>query len=148
MSFFIQGATFAADIVFLVLDANSYLANRSVTNLDPELGKRVVVGSAAELLEDPQQWQQELMHCDIVIVDVMGKELEEFVSKTIAVSNSKQSVYALRGSSDDEYLKKEGYIFDETITAYYAHISELNITNILRLVIHRHLDSDITYAPV
>ena len=47
---------------------------------------------------------------DVVIVDVMAKDLSDYLIQRMDVRNKR--VYALRGSRDDDALKARGFIFD------------------------------------
>lgn len=136
----------AAEISFMVIDANSYLANLTVEQMTQENRSRIEVIGAGELSDKPATIAEAIEASSVIVVDVMGRELEEYLSNTIDIQG--KTVYALRASSDDERLKKLGYIFDETISEYYSHISQENIANMLRFVIHRHLDERITFLPV
>ncbi|MCG8619636.1 MAG: cobaltochelatase subunit CobN, partial [Desulfobacterales bacterium] len=80
------------------------------------------------------------------VVDVMGRELKIFLTEQVRPKG--KTIYALRGSLDDQSLKKKGFIFDPEVAGYYRHLSVANIRNMLRLVIHRHLDSSVSYGPV
>ncbi|MFH0784914.1 MAG: cobaltochelatase subunit CobN [Pseudomonadota bacterium] len=153
LSFFIMlagcllpGATLAADIALLVIDNNSYLTNLAVAGMEAELGDRIKVISAGELVQEEENINKELNRAEIIIVDVMGRELEEYLTTKIDLKG--KTIYALRSSGDDEQLKKRGFLFDKTIAAYYQHQTQENIENMLRLVIHRHLDGAISFGPV
>lgn len=136
----------AAEIALLVIDNNSYLAHLTVDNLPPELARRVRVASAGELATGGESLRQDLDGAGIVVVDVMGRELEEYVANRLNFSG--KVVYALRGSGDDQALKGKGFVFDQDLAGYYQHLSRENLDNLLRLVIHRHLDPKVTYQPV
>ncbi len=137
---------FAAEISLLVIDANSYLTNLTVDQLEPEDRGRIHVFGSGELHDNSAVLKKEISDSSVIVVDVMGRELEEYLNNNIDIQG--KTVYALRGSNDDEQLKKLGYIFDATISEYYSHISRENISNMLRLVMHRHIDATIDYEPV
>lgn len=142
----VPGPALAADIALMVLDANSYLANIAVRDLKPAVREKVMVVAASELTADRVAWQKKLNAARIIVVDVMGPELAGFLEDNIDIKD--KTVYALRSSSDNEHLRKLGYIFDSEISLYYANISERNIRNMLNAVACRHLDRDIEYEPV
>jgi cobaltochelatase CobN len=54
----------------------------------------------------------------------------------------------LRGSYDDQKLKKKGLRFEPKIQAYFQNLSLQNIHNMLRRVIHDQLDTSVAYDPV
>ena len=134
----------APDLAILALDQNSYLVRLAVDGLD--LPFTIAVATASDLEKNPDQVRQILAASPVVLVDVMGRELESFVKTS--VNPASKPVYALRGSLDDQGLKKLGFIFDDEISAYYRHLSLKNIQNMLRLALHRHTDGTVTYDPV
>ncbi len=136
----------AADIAFMVIDGNSYLANQAVDELSPDLRSRIRTIASGELSTGENSLKDEIETAKIIVVDVMGRELEDFLSKNITLGN--KTIYALRASADDERLKKQGFLFDSEVAGYYKFLSKDNIKNMLRLVIHRHLDNNISYEKV
>lgn len=145
LSFFLLPTqVFAADLALMVIDNNSYLANQAVAELDTGLDIKVI--AAGELEAGGDKMCREVDETKIIVVDVMGRELENYLAKRTNMRN--KTIYALRGSYDDERLKKLGFVFDEEVAAYYKHISKENIQNMLRLLIHRHLNPSIPYGEV
>lgn len=138
--------SWAADIALLVIDNNSYLAQLAVDGMAPELGRRVQVFSAGDLVKNGEEMRAMMDRAGILVVDVMGRELEEYLNTQIKLSG--KTVYALRGSGDDEALKKKGFLFDQEVAGYYHHLSRENIDNMLRLLISRHLDQAVSFDPV
>ena len=133
-----------ADIALLVLDVNSRVAGIALEKLNLPVSIQLI--TADEITQDPEQTAADIDGAGIILVDVMGRELESFLTQKIALGS--KIIYALRGSLDDEALKKKGFLFDEQISAYYQHLSKKNIQNMLRLVSHRHMDKRISYEPV
>jgi cobaltochelatase CobN len=134
----------AADIAFLVIDHNSYLANLAVEGMEADLSRRIRVVSSGELVSGGETLRREIEQAKVIVVDVMGRELEEYLIGRIDLQG--KTIYALRGSQDDQELKKKGFRFDEEVAVYYRHLSRGNIENMLRLVIHRHLDSAVSFT--
>jgi cobaltochelatase CobN len=134
----------ANDLTLLVLDNNSYLAGKALA--DHELPVNIQVISLGELSAGGEQLRQEIDKSKVIIVDVMGRDLEDFLTSRINLTD--KTIYALRGSTDDERLKKLGFLFDDQVADYYRHINKINIRNMLRLVAHRHFDSTIAFAEV
>ncbi|MEH0018553.1 MAG: cobaltochelatase subunit CobN [Desulfobacter sp.] len=140
----VPGTAFCADLVLMVLDHNSYVAGRVVRDLDVDADIRVI--TADDVKRRPNEMKIVIDGAPVVVVDVMGRELESFLTENIKPDG--KTIYALRGSLDDETLKKKGFIFDPEVSDYYRHLSAANIRNMLRLVIHRHMDTSVAYAPV
>lgn len=145
LSFFLLSApAMASDLMLLVLDNNSYLVDRTVSGLDISVDIKAV--SAGELSPGSEELRAEIDRTKVIIVDVIGRKLEKYLADKIDLGNKK--FYALRGSVDDERLKKLGFIFDDRVAGYYRHISRENIRNMLHLVANRHFDASITYADI
>jgi cobaltochelatase CobN len=133
----------SAEIAFLVLDANSRVAGLAVEQLDLPIGIQLI--TTDEITAHPEQAKEDIEAAEIILVDVMGRELTSFVTQ---IDPGSKIIYALRGSLDDDPLKKKGFLFDEKVSAYYQHLCVKNIQNMLRLVVHRHTDRSIIYEPV
>ncbi|MFH2058025.1 MAG: cobaltochelatase subunit CobN [Pseudomonadota bacterium] len=138
----------AADMVFMVLDQNSYIANLAVKGLDLaanyEFDIRIV--TTDDIIKAPEKTKQIIDTTPIIIVDVMGRELSSFLTERTDLRS--KTVYALRGSLDNEALKKQGVVFDPVVSEYYQHLSVENIQNMLRLVAHRHISKTATYKEI
>ena len=134
----------ANDLTLLVLDNNSYLAGKAL--VDHELPVNIQVISLGELSAGGEQLRQEIDKSKVIIIDVMGRDLEDYLLTNISLAN--KTIYALRGSSDDENLKKRGLIFDDSVAGYYRHISKDNILNMMKFVVNRHFDSTISFKAV
>ncbi len=132
------------DIAFLVLDQNSYVVDLALQGLEPEV--KVSAISVGQTRERPEAARQTVARAKVVVADVMGKELLNFLAGCDGLKG--KPVYALRGSLDDASLKKMGYLFDDEVAQYYRQTYVENIRNMLRLVAHRHIDSTIAYGPV
>jgi len=135
---------FAADIAFMVLDHNSFLANMAVEELELPIDIRVITSN--DITQESRKMKDEINRTKVIVVDIMGRELETFLLAQPSLDS--KTIYALRGSLDDEALKKQGFIFDSQVAGYYHNLSKKNIKNMLRLVAHRHFDNTITYDKV
>ena len=142
--FLLPMSTLAADMTVLVLDNNSYLVDHALANLDLPVDVQSV--TASELVSGGEALRKKIDNSRVIIVDVMGRSLEEYLIAGIKLDN--KIIYALRGSTDDERLAKRGFLFDDEVASYYRHISLKNIRNMVRLVVHRHFDSTINYNKV
>ncbi|NPA24212.1 MAG: cobaltochelatase subunit CobN [Deltaproteobacteria bacterium] len=134
----------ASRLMLLVLDNNSYLVDQALKELDPAIDVKAV--NAARLDPDNEKLKAEIDRAEVLIVDVMGRKLENYLIGNINLRNKK--IYALRGSVDDERLRRLGFIFDDRVAGYYRNLSRENIANMVRLVAARHLDPTISYGEV
>ncbi|WDP91016.1 MAG: cobaltochelatase subunit CobN [Desulfobacter sp.] len=142
------GAADRPDMVLMVLDQNAYVVDRAVEklkqDLDRDLDVRVV--TVADIAQKLDETKALTAGAPVIVVDVMGRELKQFV--TDHVDATAKTVYALRGSLDDETLKKQGLIFDPEVAEYFRHLTLENVENMIRLVGARHKDGAISYGPV
>ena len=136
----------AENISLLVIDNNSCLVEKAVAGLDLPAGIKADYFSAAEIRKGGDELRGKINESKIILVDVMGRELEEYLLAKIDLDG--KTIYGLRGSTDDERLKKRGFLFDEEVAEYFRHLSKANIRNMLRLVAKRHFDSEIIVQPV
>lgn len=134
----------AADMVLMVLDANSYIADLALEGIDLPVDINII--TADDIANKPGDVKAAIKAARIILVDIMGRELADFLTHQINLAQ--KTVYALRGSLDDDALKKNGFLFDDTVSGYYRHVSVENIQNMLRLAAHRHIDKTITYGKV
>jgi cobaltochelatase CobN len=134
----------SADMALMVLDANSYIAGLALEDLDLPLNIQLI--TAHDLTINPRKMKTDIEAARILVVDVMGRELTTFLTRKSKLGS--KTVYGLRGSLDDDALKKQGFLFDHQVSEYYGHLSVENIQNMLRLVAHRHINKTISYASV
>ena len=141
---FFPGLLMAADLTMMVIDGDSYITNQAIKGLDIEMDIQVI--SAGEIQPDDKTLEIAVNQSKVIIVDVMGRELEEYLKNHIELQG--KTIYALRSSIDDEPLKKLGFIFDKQLAEYFSHLSIHNLRNMLLLAAHRHFDPSISFAPV
>ncbi len=141
---FLPGTVLASDLTLLVLDNNSYLVSKAMAGQILPVDVQVV--SLGELAPGGESLRQEIDKSKVIIIDVMGRDLEDYLLANINLTD--KTIYALRGSTDDERLRKQGLLFDAEVAEYYHHISTSNIRNMVNLVVNRHFVPTISYEPV
>jgi len=132
-------------VSILVIDADSYLVNEAIESLDLPAGTQVQFF----ILEDLQHKDAArafVEESDAVILDVMGVELTAWVLEHL--DPAVHRIYALRGSRDDDALRRRGLIFEEAVKAYFDYLSVANIRNLIYRVIHREIDNSVTFGPI
>ncbi len=139
------GTLLAADITLLVLDNNSCLVNKALSGFHLPGNISVNYFTAGDIRKDGDALLPRIDQAKVIIVDVMGSELEEYLLSHIDIKS--RTVYALRGSTDDERLKKRGFVFDRSVSRYYDFLSVANIQNMIRLVANRHFGLALKVAP-
>jgi len=137
--------TLAENISFLIIDGDSYLVNKAVKELDLPENITVKFFTFNDIKKDKSS-REFIASSRVIIVDVMMSELSEYLIKNENIRE--KPVYALRGSRDDEGLKKKGFIFDPDIAKYFKCLSVGNIKNLICRVANREIDPSIAYLEV
>jgi cobaltochelatase CobN len=137
--------TMAKRLSLLVIDANTYLVNQAVKDLDLPETIDVRFFTHQDLMDTPQA-QQFVADSEIVIVDVMMRELSDYLIEHVDFTGKK--IYAVRGSRDNEALTQKGFIFNPVIKEYYQHLLAENIQNMVYRVIHDEWDNAVDYQAV
>jgi cobaltochelatase CobN len=132
-------------VSLLIIDADSYLVNKAVQSLKLPADLTVRFFLHGDLAAD-QAAQRFVTESDVIIIDVMGPELTKWLIDHI--EPEVRPVYALRGSRDDEGLRRRGLIFDESVKVYFDHLSAANIRNLIYRVIHQELDPAVAFEPL
>lgn len=141
------GITFAGtNTALLVIDGDSYLAHQAVANMALPEGVTVKVFCVSDLEKEPEKARQYLLSCPMFIVDVMSPELSDFVVDNDLLVN--HTVYALRGSGNDDALKAKGFIFEPQVSGYFDYLDGANIQNMLLRALNLSYDNAIAYGPV
>ena len=133
------------NISFLIIDADSFLVNKAVQNLKSPNGVKIQYFTYEDLCNEPSS-RAFVESSRVIIVDVMMAELNQYLIKNNLVKNKK--IYALRGSRDDEALKKKGFIFNEKVNEYFKHLHVENIKNLILCVTHMEIDQSIEFGRV
>ena len=140
-----SGMSLAAEVSFLTIDADTFVINKAVK--DMHLPEDINFNYYThQNLEDNDSAREYIADSEVIIVDVMMPELNEYLLNKVDLSNKR--IYALRGSRNDQKLKEKGFIFDPQIQAYFQNLSTLNIKNLIYRVVNRELDSSVTYQKV
>ncbi|MDY0038753.1 MAG: cobaltochelatase subunit CobN [Desulforhabdus sp.] len=135
----------AEQMAFLACESDTYLLNKAVRHLKMPEDIRIEVYSKTDLM--PGSGAAEFIaDSRVVIVDVMISELTEYLLQNVPLTGKR--IYALRGSRDDDELKKQGFLFDQEIQDYFNHFSAANTENLIYRVANRELDASIVYAEV
>lgn len=139
-----------AEVTLMVIDSNAFVAGRAAQQIERETGIPIQVAATGDLATAHQAAGdpvvKRIQASKIIVVDVMDKVLTGFLLDEIDPAG--KTVYALRSSRDDESLMNKGLIFDPAVSAYFEHLSLENLSNLLRLVIQRHVDGTVTPGPV
>jgi len=141
---FFSTAVLAKGISFLVIEGDSFLVNKAIKELGPHPGFDVRFFTYSEIKKE-KEVRDFIRNSHVIIVDVMKKELSDYVLENVDLQRVK--VYALRGSRNDEALKKKGFIFDREIQDYFKYLSVKNVRNLVLKVAHDELDPSIRFEP-
>ena len=143
--FGIPANAWADKVSLLVIDADSYLLNKAVTELELPGGLEIRLFTLADLSDDKGA-QKFVAGSKVIMVDVMLSELSDYLIKSVDLGSRR--VYALRGSRDDQRLRDKGFIFDPQIEEYYNNLSKKNIQSLIYRVIHQEIDPSVSYQEV
>ncbi len=144
VTLFLSSPVQARKISLLVIESDSVVASRAVKGLRAQYGLDARFFTHSEL-QSSSEARAFVKDSSVIIVDVMMKDLSNYVIKEVDLKKVK--VYALRGSRDDEGLKKRGFIFDPEVQAYFKHLNEKNVRNLILKVAYNELDKTIKYEP-
>lgn len=133
----------AAAVAILEVDINSYQVHQALHQLDLPDGIEVRFFTLAELTDDPAA-KSFIARAEVVFVNVMMPELASYMVDEGLLAGRK--AYALNQAGDPEKLKRQGFIFDSEVMAYYHNLTVNNMANMVRMGVHRHIDSTVTYA--
>ena len=136
----------ARRLALLVIDADTFLVNQACKGFHPSDKVDLRFFSTSDIRRNREEVKRFVQSSRVIIVDVMGRELEEFLLHEIDLSG--KTVYALRGSTDDERLRARGLVFDESVSAYFDNPVPENIRNMVRLVVKRHFDPSVVAGAV
>ncbi|MBW2107035.1 MAG: cobaltochelatase subunit CobN [Deltaproteobacteria bacterium] len=114
-------------ISFLACDSDTYLINNALIRY-----------FSSEDIKKERASRDFIAASEVVIVDVMIKELTEYLSNE--TDFRRKRFYAIRGSRDDEGLKRKGFIFDPDIKEY--------LQNMIYRVANIEFDKKIPYSEV
>nr|WP_321467237.1 cobaltochelatase subunit CobN [uncultured Desulfobulbus sp.] len=139
------GIAQAAKVAILEIDMNGYQLQRAIDALDlpPSIETRFF--TLADLENTPQA-KSFVGESSVVLVNVMSGDLSDYLIRHQLVEGRK--VYAINHASDQEELEKKGFLFDRQIMAYHHHTSQANLINMVRLVVNRHIDQNVSYQPL
>ena len=143
-SMFLSSPVAAAQISFLVIESDSFVVNKAIEELQHQKRFRVRFFTYQELKSNKEA-EAFIENSDVIIVDVMMKELANYVLSKAQLHKAR--VYALRGSRDDNMLRRRGFIFAPDVMRYYKYLNVQNVKNMILKVAHEELDHTIKYEP-
>jgi cobaltochelatase CobN len=142
---FIPAITFAEQVSFLIIEADSYLVNKAIKELKLPEDISVRFFTHADIMEN-QEAKDYIHGSKVIIVDVMMRALSDYLIENVGIG--KKKVYAVRRSRDDGGLQKEGFKFDHDIYDYFSNLSVVNIQNLICRVVHDELDPAVGFIEV
>ena len=143
--FFLPSISMAENISFLVIDSDTYLVNKAINELQIPGNTKIKLFTNHDI-KGNNSAREFINTSKVIIVDVMMSDLSKYLIEN--VDTGKKRIYALRGSRDDEGLKKKGFIFNPDISEYFSNLSIVNIQNLIYRVANKEIDPSINYKPV
>ncbi|MGE4403356.1 MAG: cobaltochelatase subunit CobN [Desulfobulbus sp.] len=138
-------AALAAKVAILEIDMNGYQLQKAIDALDLPPAIETRFFTLADLEGDPKA-KTFVADSSVVLVNVMMTDLADYMIEHQLMAGRK--VYAINHASDQEGLEKKGLLFDPRIMAYHHHTSQDNLINMVRLVVQRHIDKEVSYQPL
>ncbi|PXF53513.1 MAG: magnesium chelatase [Deltaproteobacteria bacterium] len=140
--FLFPSTTLAKQISFLVIDADTCLVNKAIKGLRLPDNIKVRFFTYHDITSDSSA-REFIDASEVIICDVMQGELGRYLIEDVNIRS--KDIYAVRGSRNDEALKRQGIIFDPDIQEYFSNLCVANIQNLICRVAHKELDSSIAY---
>ena len=131
-----------ASVAILEVDINSYQVNLALQQLHLPVSIETRFLTLADLQDDPDA-RTYLEKCTVVFVNVMMPELAAYMADEGLLSG--RTVYALNQAGDPDKLKNQGFAYDAEVMAYYHNLTVVNLVNMVRMGVHRHIDLSVTY---
>jgi cobaltochelatase CobN len=135
----------ADNLTILEIDINSYQVHQAIKMLDLPPSIHVRFFTWNDLQHEPSA-KAFIAGSPVVLVNVMMKELADYMVNENLMDG--RGVYALNPAGDTEALAGQGFCFDTDIMNYYANRTVTNMINMVRLLVHRHMDPNVTFDPV
>ncbi len=129
LSVFLLFSVRAEDIAILVSDSESALMQKVMQDLRLPQNINCKYFSSGNIPTYKDSHKKYIKNADVIIVDIMIKPQVDYLKKFVDVKSKK--VYAVRGSRDDEELKRLGIIFNQNIYEYYHNSSVKNLVNMI-----------------
>lgn len=132
----------AKRIGLLILDSDTLIVSQAVQEVNLPPGIRVSCFTR-ETLESSEKARSSFLDSDVMVVDVMDTRIVEYMEKHIEIG--KKRIYGVRGPTDNDELKRRGYIFDDEIRDFYDHLTVRNVKNLILRVARLEFDRFILY---
>ncbi|MDR1039408.1 MAG: cobaltochelatase subunit CobN [Deltaproteobacteria bacterium] len=140
-------AALAADVSMIISDSDTWLVHEVMDGAELPDGVTLKVFCMADLLGGDEA-AGFVDGSDAVLVDIMGDQRSDWVRERGLVGKPGLTLYALRGSADDQKLMDEGYVFDEEVREYYKYLSGPNVLNAVRRILSLRLVPGLEYDPL
>jgi len=136
------------NVAILDADNNSVQLNLALKKLQLPAIIHTRFFTLADLMdtgENAQEAKAFIRDAKVVFVNVMLSDLAQYMVTEKLMAT--KTVYGMSQGRDMDTLKQQGFIFDETMAGYHGNFCIHNIINMVRLAVHRHVDTKITFAP-
>lgn len=134
------------DLAILMIDSDSYLIHKTIAEADfpPSLRVKAVV---LRELDESRELADFVAGSRVIVVDVMSDHLSDYLERHDLLGGGR-TVFALRGSRDDQRLADLGIIFNRELDEYFSNLDQANIENMIRRAANLGIDQSISYEPV
>lgn len=123
-------------IGFFVSDVDAYIVRKAIQRV-ADLRSRVEVSIwGTSSLQRPETLDI-LRRLDVVILDVMPPQPGQWVLENRRVFREDVRFYAVRTSNHNEDYRHAGFLWDETVRAYFGYTTVENLAHLIRFVAAR-----------
>jgi len=132
----------AEHVSLLLIDGETVTASEALQGMEVPSGVEARFFTAKDL-EEAEEAADFVRSSSLILVDVMMEPLARFVCDH--VDANRVPVYALRGSRNDEVLRKQGFRFHPSVRAYFDNLTVPNVRNMILRSVHEALDPSVAY---
>jgi cobaltochelatase CobN len=131
----------------IISDSDSWMVHEAMDGTEFAEGVNVRLFCLADLLDGDEAFEF-ISGSDAVLVDIMDHRHTDWISGRGIIGKPGTTVYAMRGSADDDKLRREGYVFDEVASSYYDYLSGPNVVNAVRRILSLKVVPGLEYGPL
>lgn len=84
----------------------------------------------------PEEVERAVRESRLIVLDIMMKSLADRIVDLKRKGKLSARVYCVNSSTSDELFKKEGFVFDDRMRAYYANPLEENVRNLIAYALY------------
>ncbi|WP_051328226.1 cobaltochelatase subunit CobN [Desulfatirhabdium butyrativorans] len=123
-------------IGFFVSDVDGFIVREALRRV-ADLRPRVEVSILGASSRDRPETRDLLRRLDVAIVDIMPPQPGQWILENRRAFREDVRFYAVRTSNHNEDYRNAGFLWDETVRAYFGYTTAENLANLIRFVAAR-----------